>query len=66
MSEVLEILKYTIPALIVLIATVLIIKQMVKNNQSKRNYEIVSKNQQIIKRFFNLNLQLCLLKQFLI
>ncbi|MCK5169990.1 MAG: hypothetical protein KAQ75_08925, partial [Bacteroidales bacterium] len=48
MSEVLEILKYTIPALIVLIATVLIIKQMVKNDQSKRNYEIVSKNQQII------------------
>ncbi len=48
MSEVLEILKYTIPALIVLIATVLIIKQMVKNDQSKRNYEIISKNQQII------------------
>lgn len=48
MSEILEILKYTIPALIVLIATVLIIKQMVKNDQHKRNYEIVSKNQQII------------------
>jgi hypothetical protein len=48
MNEVLEILKYTLPALIVLIATVLIIKQMVKNDQSKRSYEIISKNQQII------------------
>ena len=48
MNEILEVLKYTLPALIVLIATVLIIKQMVKNDQSKRNYEIISKNQQII------------------
>ena len=48
MNEVLEILKYTIPAIIVLIAAVLIIKQMVKNDQNRRNYEMISKNQQII------------------
>lgn len=48
MSEILEILKYTLPAIIVLIATWLIIKQMVRNDQSRRNYEIISKNQQAI------------------
>jgi hypothetical protein len=48
MSEILEILKYTLPAIIVLIATIFIIKQIVKNDQSRRNYEIVSKNQQLI------------------
>jgi len=48
MSEVLEILKYTIPAIIVLIATVIIVKQTVKNDQSRRNYEIISKNQQMV------------------
>jgi hypothetical protein len=48
MTEILDILKYTLPAIIVLIATVLIIKQFVKNDQNRRNYEIVSKNQQII------------------
>ncbi|HAF29099.1 MAG TPA: hypothetical protein DCG75_08635 [Bacteroidales bacterium] len=48
MSEILEILKYTLPAIIVLIATIFIVKQIVKNDQSRRNYEIVSKNQQLI------------------
>ncbi|NOQ27475.1 MAG: hypothetical protein GQ564_19100 [Bacteroidales bacterium] len=48
MNEILDILKYTLPALIVLIATVLIIKQVVKIDQNRRNYEIISKNQQII------------------
>ncbi len=48
MSEVFEILKYTIPAIIVLITTVIIVKQMIKNDQSRRNYEIISKNQQAI------------------
>lgn len=48
MSEVLEILKYTIPAIIVLIATVLIIRQMVKNDQSRRNFEMITKNQQLV------------------
>jgi hypothetical protein len=48
MIEFLEILKYTLPAIIVLIAAVLIIKQVIKNDQSRRNYEIISKNQEII------------------
>jgi hypothetical protein len=48
MTEVLDILKYTLPALIVLFATVLIIKQVVKNDQNRRNSELISKNQQII------------------
>lgn len=48
MSEILEILKYTLPALIVFLATWLIINQMIKNDQNRRNYEIFSKNQQII------------------
>lgn len=48
MNEFLEILKYTLPAIIVLIATVFIIKQIVKIDQNRRNYEIISKNQEII------------------
>ena len=48
MTDILEIFKYTIPAIIVLIATVLIIKQFVKNDQSRRNFEIISKNQQLV------------------
>jgi hypothetical protein len=48
MNEILDILKYTLPALIVLIAAVLIIKQVVKIDQNRRNYEMISKNQQLI------------------
>lgn len=48
MNEILDILKYTLPAIIVLIAAVLIIKQVVKIDQNRRNYEMISKNQQII------------------
>lgn len=48
MSEILEILKYTLPAIIVLIATWLIIKQMVSNDQNRRNHEIIFRNQQTI------------------
>lgn len=48
MNELLEILKYILPAIIVLIATGIIIKQMIKNDQNRRNYEIITKNQQII------------------
>ncbi|MCB2195556.1 MAG: hypothetical protein KQH79_06835 [Bacteroidetes bacterium] len=48
MNEILEILKYTIPAIVVLIAAVIIIKQMVKNDQHRRNFEIVTKNQQLV------------------
>lgn len=48
MSEILEILKYTLPAIIVLIASWLAIKQLLKNDQDKRKYEIVLKNQEMI------------------
>jgi len=48
MSTILEILKYTLPALIVFITAWLIIKQMIRNDQNRRNYEIVTKNQQHI------------------
>ncbi len=48
MTTILEILKYIVPAIIVLIASWLILKQMVKNDESRRNYEIVAKNQQTI------------------
>ncbi len=48
MIDFLEILKYTLPAIIVLLATILIIKQMIKNDQGKRNAEIVTKNQEVV------------------
>ena len=48
MSEILEILKYILPAIIVLIASSILIKQMLKNDQNRRNYEISLKNQQTI------------------
>jgi len=48
MSEIFEILKYTIPAIVVLITSWIIIKQMVSNDQNRRNHEIIFRNQQII------------------
>jgi len=48
MNEILEILKYTLPAIIVFITAWIIIKQMIKNDQNRRNYEIVLKNQEMI------------------
>lgn len=48
MSIFLEILKYTLPAIIVLIASWLTIKQLLKNDQEKRRYEIILKNQEMI------------------
>jgi hypothetical protein len=48
MNDILEILKYTIPAVVVLITAVVIIKQIVKNDQNRRNFEIVTKNQQLV------------------
>jgi hypothetical protein len=48
MNEILEILKYILPAIIVFITAWLIIKQMIKNDQNRRNYEIVLKNQEMI------------------
>jgi hypothetical protein len=48
MNEILEILKYTLPAIVVLITSWIIIKQMVSNDQNRRNQEIIIKNQQTI------------------
>lgn len=48
MTTILEILKYILPAIIVFIASWLVLKQMVKNDQNRRNYEIIAKNQQTI------------------
>ena len=48
MTEVFEILKYTLPAIIVLIVAVVFIRQIVKNDQSRRNYDALVKNQQMI------------------
>ncbi|MDY6800384.1 MAG: hypothetical protein SVU94_04080 [Bacteroidota bacterium] len=48
MTTIFEVLKYILPAIIVLLASWLVLKQMIKNEQEKRNYEIISKNQQII------------------
>jgi hypothetical protein len=48
MNTLFEILKYILPAIIVLITSWLVLKQMLKNEQSKRNFDIISKNQQII------------------
>ena len=48
MSEVFEILKYTVPALIVLITSWLVLKQMIKNDQNRRNFEIFTNNQKMI------------------
>jgi len=46
--EILEILKYTLPAVIVLIATYLLIKMMLKNDSDRRNKEIILQNQKTI------------------
>ncbi len=46
--EILEILKYTLPALIVLIAAYLMIKLMIKNDGDRRNKEIILQNQKTI------------------
>lgn len=46
--EILEILKYTIPALIVFLTTVFIIRWFIKNDQEKRKHEIRVMNQKSI------------------
>ena len=48
MNVIIEILKYTIPAIIVLITSAILIKQMIRNDQNRRNYEIALGNQKII------------------
>ena len=46
--EILEILKYIVPALIVFITSYLLIKMMVKNDGDRRNKEIILQNQKTI------------------
>jgi predicted O-linked N-acetylglucosamine transferase (SPINDLY family) len=48
MEVALEILKYTLPALIVFITAILILRAMIKNDQQKRNLEINLANQKTI------------------
>ncbi len=48
MSEILEILKYTIPALIVLVTNWIIVHKMISNDQHRRKYELAYRNQQAI------------------
>ncbi|HSH53378.1 MAG TPA: hypothetical protein VK982_16745 [Bacteroidales bacterium] len=48
MTIIFEILKYILPAIIVLLASWLVLKQMIKNDQGRRNYEMISKNKQIV------------------
>ncbi|MFP4018477.1 MAG: hypothetical protein ACLFUH_04445 [Bacteroidales bacterium] len=44
----LEILKYTIPALIVFFTAFYTLRMLIKNDQKKRNYELVLKNKSLI------------------
>jgi hypothetical protein len=46
--EIVEILKYTLPALIVLITAYLLIRMMIKNDDNRRNKEIILQNQKTI------------------
>jgi len=45
--EILEILKYTIPAIIVFLTAVFILKQMIKKEQERGKYELIVQNQKI-------------------
>lgn len=45
--EFLEILKYTLPSLIVFLATYLVLKEMIKKEQSRDRYELVAQNQKV-------------------
>lgn len=46
--EILEILKYTLPAIIVLLASYLLIRLMIRNDAARRNQEILLQNQKTI------------------
>lgn len=46
--EIIEILKYTIPALVVFLATLFLIRLMIRNDQERRNQEIILLNQKTI------------------
>jgi hypothetical protein len=48
MELVLEILKYILPALIVFFTAYFTLRSLLKNDQRKRDYEIILKNKQIV------------------
>ena len=48
MTDILEILKYIIPSLIVFFTAYFLIKWFITNDQKKRNFEIISDSQKII------------------
>ncbi len=48
MDTVLEILKYVLPALVVFFTAYFSIKQLIKNERSRRNFELITKNKQIV------------------
>ena len=48
METILEILKYILPALIVFFTAYFSIRILIKNDQRKRDYEIIMKNKQVV------------------
>nr|MQY79019.1 hypothetical protein [Bacteroidota bacterium] len=46
--EIVEILKYTLPALIVFFTAYLLIRSFIRNDQKRRNQEIILQNQKTI------------------
>lgn len=48
MEIILEMLKYVLPALIVFFTAYFTIRSLIKNDQRKRDYEIIMKNKQIV------------------
>ncbi len=46
--EVLEILKYTLPALIVMLTSIFILREMIKRDQTRRKFEVLLQNQKTI------------------
>ena len=46
--EVLEILKYTLPALIVFLTSVFVLREMIKRDQTKYKFEVLMLNQKTI------------------
>jgi hypothetical protein len=47
-SELLEILKYTLPAIIVLLATYIVLRSLLKGEEQRRKHEYVLQNRKII------------------
>lgn len=48
MNEILEILKYTIPALVVFLTSWVVLKTLIKNEEQRNRYEALSKTQRVI------------------